>query len=223
VEEGIQIHTVTFESNEEEHDSSDEDEDEGGDEKNVGEENGGVNQTDIPAANVPLVMVHGLGGSVLAFHKNFRKLSANRVVYGIDLPGFGLSSRQVKFPSSKEKYLHDDLSEASDLVMRCEKRMIELIEKWRKKMKIEKMILLGHSFGGYLSARYALAYPDQVQHLVMVDPWGIFTEQECREMNPDCKKWKNEGILKKLAMKISKPWRLNPFDFSRAGGNAIGK
>ena len=35
------------------------------------------------------------------------------------------------------------------------------------------MVLLGHSFGGYLSAAYSLRYPDKVKHLILADPWGM--------------------------------------------------
>lgn len=35
----------------------------------------------------------------------------------------------------------------------------ESLEAWRAEMKLDKMVLLGHSFGGYMSAAYALKYP----------------------------------------------------------------
>jgi cardiolipin-specific phospholipase len=35
---------------------------------------------------------------------------------------------------------------------------LDSLEAWRKEMGIERMHLLGHSWGGYLSTRYAQKY-----------------------------------------------------------------
>ncbi|HEV2675028.1 MAG TPA: alpha/beta hydrolase [Aliidongia sp.] len=46
---------------------------------------------------------------------------------------------------------------------------------------IDKTIVVGHSTGGMLAARYALTYPDQVVRLLLVDPIGL-------------EDWKSEGV-----------------------------
>ncbi|MEN3953562.1 alpha/beta hydrolase [Iodidimonas sp. SYSU 1G8] len=40
-------------------------------------------------------------------------------------------------------------------------------------LKIEKPVMIGHSMGGMLAARYALAYPRQLAGLVLVNPIGL--------------------------------------------------
>ena len=47
------------------------------------------------------------------------------------------------------------------------------LQRWREAMHVDKMVLVGHSLGGYLAASYALQYPQHVQHLVLVCPAGV--------------------------------------------------
>lgn len=51
--------------------------------------------------------------------------------------------------------------------------MVQAIEKWRIAVGLDKFIILGHSFGGYLAASYAIQFPDHVAHVVLADPWGM--------------------------------------------------
>jgi cardiolipin-specific phospholipase len=55
----------------------------------------------------------------------------------------------------------------------AENFFIDSLEEWRKEQGIERMILFGHSLGGYLSACYAMKYPDRVEHLFLVSPAGV--------------------------------------------------
>jgi len=84
-------------------------------------------------------------------------LSQHRALYTFDLLGFGQSSRP-KFSQKTSK---------------AEEQFISSIEEWREALGIKKMILLGHSFGGYLAAGYTLKYPNRVKSLLLVDPWGF--------------------------------------------------
>ena len=55
----------------------------------------------------------------------------------------------------------------------AEEFFIDSLEEWRKAEGIDKMILFGHSLGGYLSACYSMKYPERVEHLLMVSPVGV--------------------------------------------------
>ena len=68
-----------------------------------------------------------------------------RSVYSIDLPGFGLSDRNKlgKNPTQVENNWTDS------------------IDQWRQKMNLDKIILIGHSMGGYLAAVYLMRYSQE--------------------------------------------------------------
>ncbi|XP_060637841.2 1-acylglycerol-3-phosphate O-acyltransferase ABHD5 [Anolis sagrei] len=105
----------------------------------------------------PLVLLHGFGGGVGLWALNFEDLCENRTVYAFDLLGFGRSSRP-QFDTDAEV---------------AENQFVESIEEWRRKMGLDRMILLGHNLGGFLAAAYSLKYPSRAKHLILVEPWGF--------------------------------------------------
>lgn len=115
----------------------------------------------------PLVLVHGFAAGIGFWILNLDDLAEklNRKIYAFDILGFGRSSR----PNFN---LDGDVEE----------QFVDSIERWRASMGLERMIILGHSFGGYLSANYALRHPAHVAHLVLADAWGI-SEQTVRTDN----------------------------------------
>jgi len=58
-------------------------------------------------------------------------------------------------------------------VARAEHFFLSSLESWRQSVGVEKMVLVGHSLGGYLASAYALRYPERVSSLILVSPAGI--------------------------------------------------
>ena len=114
--------------------------------------------SNLSSTNIPLVLVHGFGGGVGLWSLNLDQICIDRPIYAFDLPGFARSSRPILSLNPVE----------------AEQQFVDMFEEWRKEIGLNKpFILLGHSFGGFLSASYAIRYPAYVKQLVLVDPWGF--------------------------------------------------
>jgi pimeloyl-ACP methyl ester carboxylesterase len=104
-------------------------------------------------------------GTVMLFHgKNFNGSYWGETIknllmrgYNVFIPdqiGFGKSSKPVSY-----QYSFQVLSENTRIVM--------------DKLKIGKVILLGHSMGGMLATRFSLMYPHRVQQLILENMIGL--------------------------------------------------
>ena len=51
--------------------------------------------------------------------------------------------------------------------------MVQDIEDLRKKLKIEKWVVFGHSFGGILATHYAAKYPKRIKKLIFSSSGGV--------------------------------------------------
>ena len=97
-----------------------------------------------------LIVVHGGPGfSLESIHADFASLAANRRVIYYDQRGNGRSS------------LIDDPERLAV------SRHIADLEAIRRHFGLEKMSLLGNSWGGLLISAYAAAHPDRVERLVL--------------------------------------------------------
>lgn len=96
-----------------------------------------------------VVLVHGFLGSHKLWQSQVQELSKRYRTIAVDLPGHGLSESLG--------YLH-----SMEL-------LADLIRALLKHLKIRKIILIGHSMGGYVSLAFAEKYTDCLQGLILVN------------------------------------------------------
>jgi len=121
--------------------------------------------TSLPDDALPLVCLHGWGfGTGLYSHSLPAIASRWRGrVFAVDSLGCGLSSRpRWRLPRGD-----------SCAVDEAESWFVDGLESWRAALGLEKMVLLGHSIGGYLAVAYAERHPERVARLVLASPVGV--------------------------------------------------
>ncbi|EKD00988.1 hypothetical protein A1Q2_04675 [Trichosporon asahii var. asahii CBS 8904] len=119
-----------------------------------------------------VVVLHGYGAAQGFFFKNWASVSRSAAATGrrtffLDWLGMGLSSR----PSSH--LLSSKQHSVESRVATAEHFFLDSLENWRRQEGIDKMLLVGHSLGGYLSTAYAKRHPDRVSALVLLSPVGF--------------------------------------------------
>ncbi|KAG2486348.1 hypothetical protein HYH03_014929 [Edaphochlamys debaryana] len=135
----------------------------------------------------PVVMMPGYGAGVGFFYRNFPALTQRLRLFAVDWLGTGLSGRPPYKATSREQ---------------AEDFFLTSLATWRQAAGLDgtKMILVGHSLGGYLAANYALRYPGHVAHLVLVCPAGVPKAPEDWERSITGDKWSWRGQLFKTFM-----------------------
>lgn len=101
----------------------------------------------------PLVLLHGINASHLSFAGWQRELSADYRVIAIDLPGHGLTG-----PDPLKRYSWAEMAARIHGVVAA--------------LGLERFVLAGNSLGGAVALSYALAHPDRLRALVLIDSIG---------------------------------------------------
>jgi pimeloyl-ACP methyl ester carboxylesterase len=101
----------------------------------------------VAGAGEPLVLVHGLAGSLRWWSALVEPLAAHRRVYAVDLPRAARSAPPAQFGA----WLGD----------------------WLDAMGLQCVDLVGHSLGGAVAADLAATRHERVRRLVLVAPAGI--------------------------------------------------
>jgi len=104
----------------------------------------------------PLLLLHGFGGDINIWVFNQEALAAERIVYAVDLPGHGGSTKDV---------------EEGDLAS-----LVGVVEGFMDEMGIEKAHVFGHSMGGAVAGSLAIAHPERVESLALIASAGLGEE-----------------------------------------------
>ena len=100
----------------------------------------------------PVLLIHGLGGSIESWTNNAGELAKSLQVIAVDLPGFGLSDKPKM--SYTIKFYRD------------------FIIQFLKLLQLKKASIVGSSLGGHIAAEVAISRPDLAKRLVMISPPG---------------------------------------------------
>ena len=103
----------------------------------------------------PVVLLHGLSGSMRWWDRNFDALAESHAVAAVELVGFGGNRRFVGSP----------------LPLPVEET-VSLLARWLSEEWDEPVHLVGHSMGGQLAIEIAARVPDRIRSLTLVASTG---------------------------------------------------
>lgn len=109
------------------------------------------------SGGLPVVLLHGLGGSAEHWRPQLDHLRPDRRALAIELRGHGGSEPPENAAHGVERFADDVTAAVDDL-------------------GIETFVLAGHSLGGSVAAAYAARHPERVAALLLVDPSGDQTQ-----------------------------------------------
>lgn len=101
----------------------------------------------------PIILLHGTSASLHTWDGWTAALSSKRRVIRFDLPGFGLTGPSTDGVYSIERYVDTVVAVADALA-------------------VPRFVINGNSLGGYVAWATALAHPQRVEGLILVDAAG---------------------------------------------------
>jgi pimeloyl-ACP methyl ester carboxylesterase len=100
-----------------------------------------------------LLLVHGYAASLQTWEPWVQRLGEDHRVISIDLPGHGLTRAPAGYQPTISNY-------------------VNAINAFAASQHLDHFVLAGNSMGGDIAWHYALAHPDQLNALVLVDAGG---------------------------------------------------
>jgi pimeloyl-ACP methyl ester carboxylesterase len=109
--------------------------------------------------SLPIVFIHGTSASLYTWDTLSSLLKANKKIIRFDLPAFGLTG-----PNRLNQYNFNFYN--------------QFIDEFLLKLNVTKCIVAGNSLGGSIAWNYALASPDKVKQLILLDASGYPKKDE---------------------------------------------
>lgn len=113
----------------------------------------GVHLTDTGGEGIPVLFLHGLGGSAESWRPQLDALGADRRCLAWTMPGYGPSA---PLPETTIGAL---AGAAADLLTA---------------VGVDRAQIVGHSLGGYIAQELALRFPERVDRLILVATTAAF-------------------------------------------------
>jgi len=104
-------------------------------------------------AGIPLVLIHGTGSSLQTWDGWTEELSKEFRIVRLDLPGFGLTGPNPQRDYSMKYYT-------------------DFLDSFLIRRDIRQCYIAGNSLGGEIGWEYALAHPEKVKKLILLDAAG---------------------------------------------------
>ena len=110
-------------------------------------------ETGAAAPGPLLLMLHGWAGAAADWEPLLAALPDRIHAIAVDLPGCGLSEK----PDA-----------AYDMPW-----FLDMLHGLCAAFQAKQVVLAGHSMGGQIAVHFASRYPDMVEKLILIDPYGL--------------------------------------------------
>ena len=116
-----------------------------------------------PSDTLPIVLIHGTGSSLHTFDGWATQLKRNNRVIRMDLPAYGLTGPFPDRDYSISNY-------------------VKFVEQFLSALGIQKCIMAGNSLGGNITWRFAIANPNMVDKMILIDASGYASRAKSRPL-----------------------------------------
>jgi pimeloyl-ACP methyl ester carboxylesterase len=100
-----------------------------------------------------IVLVHGFAASLHTWEPWVQRLGSDYRIITLDLPGFGLTSAPEGYTLARSGF-------------------VDVVDQVTAKLGVTRFVLAGNSMGGAMAWNYALAHPEKLEGLVLVNAAG---------------------------------------------------